>query len=76
MACGSASAGCGIIGGMGTDFRPVFEFIDKEFDDVKLLLYFTDLDGKFPSIKPGFEVKWVSKKEKDIPFGEIIILDD
>jgi len=70
------SLACGIVGGMGTDFRPVFEFIDKEFDDVKLLLYFTDLDGKFPHAKPDFEVKWVSKKAKDIPFGEIIILED
>ena len=70
------SLACGIVGGMGTDFRPVFEFIDKEFDDVKLLLYFTDLDGKFPHAKPDFEVEWVSKKAKDIPFGEIVILED
>lgn len=86
LACGSASDGCGIKGGMGTDFRPVFEFIDKEFDDVKLLLYFTDLDGKFPHVPersdkyswgavPSYEVKWISQKAKEIPFGEIIILD-
>jgi len=70
------SLACEVKGSMGTDFRPVFEFIDKEFDDVKLLLYFTDLDGKFPHAKPDFEVKWVSKKAKDIPFGEIVILED
>ncbi len=63
-----------IKGGSGTDFRPVFEFIEREFDDVKLLLYFTDLEGKFPQVEPRYSVKWVSPKEKDIPFGEIILI--
>ena len=61
-------------GGAGTDFRPVFEFVEKEFDDVKLLLYFTDLEGKFPIKAPSYNVKWVTKKAKEIPFGELIIL--
>ncbi|MBU1927383.1 hypothetical protein KKG77_00110, partial [bacterium] len=65
---------CDIQGGSGTDFRPVFEFIEKEFDDVKLLLYFTDLEGKFPDQAPQYEVKWVSSQEKEVPFGEIILL--
>ena len=65
---------CEIIGGMGTDFRPVFEFIQNEFDDVKLLLYFTDLDGRFPHAKPDYDVKWVTKELKDTPFGEVIVL--
>ena len=34
-------------GGGATDFRPVFEFVEQNFDDVKLLLYFTDLEGIF-----------------------------
>lgn len=63
-----------IQGGSATDFRVVFEFIDSEFDDVKLLLYFTDLEGIFPKDKPNYSVKWVSPKEETIPFGEIIIL--
>jgi predicted metal-dependent peptidase len=63
-------------GGGATDFRPVFEFIDRELADAKLLLYFTDLDGIFPNEKPNYNVKWISLKEEKIPFGEIIILTD
>jgi len=63
-------------GGGGTDFRPVFEFIENELSDTKLLLYFTDLEGKFPYAQPYYDVKWVSPKEENIPFGDIIILKD
>ena len=62
-------------GGGATDFRAVFDFIENELEDVKLLLYFTDLDGVFPTQEPPYEVKWVSKKEGDIPFGTIIMLE-
>jgi len=63
-----------LVGGGGTDFRPVFKFIESEFDDVKLLLYFSDLEGFFPSEAPSYLVKWVSQKAKEVPFGEIIEL--
>lgn len=61
-------------GGGGTDYRPVFDFIEQEFDDVKLLLYFTDLEGIFPKEQANYEVKWVSPKEDEVPFGELIVL--
>jgi len=61
-----------LVGGGATDFNPVFEFIDSELNDTRLLLYFTDLDGCFPKNEPNFEVKWVSKNNLEIPFGEII----
>ena len=63
-----------IKGGVGTDFKPVFKFIEDNFDEVKLLLYFTDLEGIFPSEIPNYSVKWVTQKEKDTPFGELILL--
>ena len=63
-------------GGGATDFRPVFDFINDELQDTKLLLYFTDLDGIFPKEEPYYDVKWVSKTDVKIPFGELIILDD
>lgn len=47
-------------GGGATDFRPVFEYIDKNLFDTKLLVYFTDLDGIYPDEIPFYEVKWVS----------------
>lgn len=65
-----------VIGNGGTSFIPVFDFIEKNIDEVKLLLYFTDLDGAFPKEPPSYDVKWVSRKEKEIPFGEIILLED
>ena len=61
-------------GGGGTDFRPVFNYIQEQMDTISLLLYFTDLEGFFPTEEPSFSVKWVSPKEKEFPFGEIIVL--
>lgn len=61
-------------GNGGTDFRPVFEFVKDELPDTKLLLYFTDLEGTFPSTSPNYDVKWISSKEEDIPFGDVILL--
>ncbi len=61
-------------GNGGTDFRPVFAYCEENFDEVKLLLYFTDLEGIFPTKTPNYEVKWVSEKEKEVPFGEKILL--
>lgn len=58
----------------GTDFRSVFEFIEKELDSVKLLLYFTDLEGIFPKEAPLYSVKWVTPKIASTPFGESILL--
>ena len=63
-------------GGGGTDFRPIFEFITNNFDDVKLLLYFTDLEGNFPKEAPNYTVKWVSSQESEAPFGEVLLLKD
>jgi len=62
-------------GGGGTDFRPVFEFIENELQDTKLLLYFTDLDGIFPIDEVNYEVKWVTSRDADTPFGDILFLE-
>ena len=61
-------------GGGGTDFNPVFEFIDKELNQPQLLLYFTDLDGKFPENEPLYKVIWVTSNDIEVPFGETILL--
>ena len=65
-----------IKGGGGTDFRVAFQYVDKEIDDVKLLLYFTDLEGIFPVASPEYEVKWVTQKREEVPFGSLIVLND
>lgn len=48
----------------GTDFRPVFEFTqklidEKEFANLKGLIYFTDGYGTFPAKKPDFDTAFV-----------------
>jgi predicted metal-dependent peptidase len=63
-----------VSGGGGTDFCPVFTFIDENINYPTLLLYFTDGDGKFPMYEPSYDVLWIMEEEKDIPFGEQIVL--
>ena len=48
----------------GTDFRPVFSYVNelivnKEFDNLKGLIYFTDGYGTFPVRKPEYETAFV-----------------
>lgn len=48
----------------GTDFRPVFEYVEtlrenKEFANLKGLIYFTDGHGIFPLKKPDYETAFV-----------------
>ncbi len=48
----------------GTDFRPVFEYVNKlraqkEFRDLKGLIYFTDGYGVFPARKPDYDAAFV-----------------
>ena len=48
----------------GTDFRPVFHFVDElieqgEFADLRGLIYFTDGRGTYPVRKPSYETAFV-----------------
>ncbi|MBQ7015150.1 MAG: hypothetical protein IJN12_03410 [Clostridia bacterium] len=48
----------------GTDFRPVFEYVEtlrknKEFTNLKGLIYFTDGYGDFPARKPDYDTAFV-----------------
>lgn len=57
----------------GTDFRPVFEEVDrmilnKEFQHLKGIIYFTDGYGTFPAKKPDYETAFVFlRSEYDNP---------
>lgn len=56
----------------GTDFRPVFSYVNeliqnKEFVNLKGLIYFTDGYGVFPSRKPDYDVAFVFVNE----FGNV-----
>lgn len=59
-------------GGGGTDFRPVFDEIATWPTLPATLLYFTDLDGTFPTFEPPYDVVWVTPESRDVPFGRMI----
>lgn len=73
-------------GGGGTDFRPVFSYLNQENienlppppDIIDFLLFFTDADGYYPDKVPSYPVMWVVSGSgyKKIPknFGEVLIL--
>ena len=64
-----------VSGGGGTDFRPVFEYIDSYIDYPTLLLYFTDGMGTFPVNEVSYDVMWIMPEEKEVPFGEVMVLE-
>lgn len=63
-----------IKGGGGTDFRPVFDYIEANLPMTSMLLYFTDGDGQFPKKAPYYEVLWALSRKAKIPFGRTIEL--
>ncbi len=61
-----------VVGGCGTDFRVVFDFIKQKRLQPNLLLFFSDLKGVFPKQKPNFDVVWATKETKETPFGKVL----
>ena len=52
----------------GTDFRPVFEYIQKEMrEQPDLLLFFTDGCGTAPEQRPAYPVMWVLTSDGSQP---------
>ena len=70
----------------GTDFRPVFEEVERmrekrEFSDLKALIYFTDGQGTFPERMPDYQTAFVFIQEgysiPEVPVWAIrLILDE
>lgn len=65
-----------LVGGGGTDFRPVFRYVDGlveegEFKDLKGLMYFTDGMGTYPERRPRYDTAFVfcddRYREHDVP---------
>ena len=57
-----------LTGGGGTDFRPAFAYVDrlireKEFVNLKGLLYFTDGYGIYPRKKPSYDTAFIFCEE-------------
>jgi len=64
----------GIPGGGGTDFMPVFKYIEDNDLHPDVLLYLTDGDGRFPKHEPDYPVIWgdISGAPQKYPFGSIV----
>lgn len=55
----------------GTDFTPVFRYVDElrsqgKLRDLKALLYFTDGDGCYPTVRPDYETAFVFVKRTEL----------
>jgi predicted metal-dependent peptidase len=67
-------------GGGGTDFRPFFRIVEREFADVVngVCVYLTDGYGTFPPQTPSLPVLWVLSpggiNVDAVPFGEAVRL--
>lgn len=56
----------------GTDFRPVYDWLEKNKPTAKLLIYFTDGYGEYPN-NEIVKTLWVLPRDYDVPFGEKIV---
>lgn len=59
-------------GGGGTDFRPVFEWVEENRIDPVCLIYLTDLCCHSYPNPPEYPVLWVSDSRRTAPFGETV----
>ncbi|MHB1299429.1 MAG: vWA domain-containing protein [Burkholderiales bacterium] len=62
-------------GGGGTDFRPVFDWVERQEIRPDVLLYFTDAMGEFPGMEPSYPVIWLVKGSGGVPWGERVQLN-
>lgn len=68
--------GSEVKGGGGTDFRPVFRWVDRQDMKPDSLVYFTDAQGEFPDSEPPYPTLWLVKGKRKVPFGARIQLND
>jgi len=64
-------------GGGGTSFIPVFQYVEENFPQTQILIYFTDGYGDTPEV-PDFPVLWVITPDgrNSIPWGYEIKLPE
>lgn len=64
-------------GGGGTSFIPVFQYVEENFPQTQILIYFTDGYGDIPE-EPDFPVLWVITPDgrNSIPWGYVIKLPE
>jgi predicted metal-dependent peptidase len=60
------------VGGGGTDFRPVFDWVAEQGIEPQALIYLTDMEGVFPKEAPTYPVIWAKTTTHKAPFGDEI----
>jgi len=66
------------VGRGGTEFNPVFDYVNENLPDTKALVYFTDGDCWDKPAEPEYEVLWAiyGNPRFKIEFGEIVHMDE
>lgn len=60
-------------GGGGTDFRPVFDWVEEEGIEPSCLVYLTDMAGRFPDDNPAYPVLWGdTSNRRSAPWGDVV----
>ena len=57
------------VGGGGTRFTPVVDWVANQGNAPVALIYFTDAMGEFPEREPGYSVLWLVKGRGKVPWG-------
>jgi predicted metal-dependent peptidase len=66
-----------VLGQGGTDFRPAFDYIDREQIQAACVVYLTDGDGTYPTAPPDAPTLWVMTDPGMVaPWGETVLLDE
>lgn len=67
-----------LIGGGGTSFEPVFDYVNKHILRTDCLIYFTDTIGIFPRKRPRYDVIWAIPEgvtsQVPVPWGKSMIV--
>jgi predicted metal-dependent peptidase len=64
-----------IKGGGGTSFQPVFDWVEQQGQRPETLVYFTDGEAEFPESPPPYNVIWLIKGKRNVPWGQRIQLN-
>jgi predicted metal-dependent peptidase len=60
----------------GTDFRPVFQHVEREQLDPACLIYLTDGDGCYPEEVSDYPTLWaITTSDSQAPWGETVNID-
>lgn len=62
-------------GGGGTDFAPIFDWVEQSDTQPDLLIYFTDAQAKIPDQPPPYPVVWLVKGKGTVPWGRRVQLN-